>query len=96
MVLVDMDRQCIIPVDQIITKSPINLDLSIIKNCKDPKVLVTLKDSSNEIITEKSISFETSNETDVPINKSIFIVLGILIIFGFIVYFINLRKKENE
>lgn len=96
-------KECISPINQSISKDNsniLNLNKRIKTNCKDPKVTVELKDESGNILDQKVLSFETKSEL---INNSylsnkdtLIIIFGILLVTGIALYFISLKKKQNE
>ena len=90
---------CISPISQIIEATSIDLTPKIKRECKNPKVTAELKDDKGNILAQKVLSFETKTdlaETDDSSNKTLILIFGILIVVGLALYFINLKKKQNE
>ena len=90
---------CISPISQIIEATSIDLTPKIKRECKNPKVTAELKDDKGNVLAQKVLSFETKTdlaETDDSSNKTLILIFGILIVVGLALYFINLKKKQNE
>lgn len=89
-------KSCIAPINQTLTESGlIQIPASITTNCRDPKASIELKDEKGNILDQKELSFE-SKDLISPLTKMIVAIFGILLVAGIIIYFINLKKKQNE
>lgn len=94
--------KCIDPIKQPIadTSKPGLVDLSakVLRDCKSPQVSITLTDKDKNVLDQKDISFgDMSNlENNKKENNMVISIFGILILLGLGIYFINLKKKQNE
>jgi len=76
----------------------------IITDCKNPQASVELKDANGNILAQDQISFGTQSTTESTKLNSffgkysmiIFIILGILVVAGVSIYFINLKKRKGD
>jgi hypothetical protein len=101
----DKGQICVKKIEQDVSDSfdkQILIPAKINTNCNNYTANVLLKDANGNKLDEKSLVFAVSDvqgqeKTSSGFNnRLIYIVLGILIVGGVIVYFINLKKKENE
>jgi hypothetical protein len=98
----DNGFKCISPIKQSVEKlggKVIEIPARIINNCKNLTALVLLKDADGKILDETTVNFNIVKEVKSnQANNSILIsiILGILIVGEAIVYFIIIKKKENE
>lgn len=107
----DKGQSCIKKIEQDVSQSfdkKILIPAIINTTCNNYTAQVLLKDANGNTLDEKSLVFAVSDFEGQGENGSeernsagfdsrlIYIVLGILIVGGVIVYFINLKKKENE
>lgn len=96
-------KDCISSISKALTIGGYNIDLTerIKTECKNPKVTVELKDESGITLDQKVLSFETKTDltkTGISSNNknTLIVILGILIVVGIALYFINLKKKQDE
>ncbi len=107
----DKGQSCVKKIEQDVSDSfdkQILIPAKINTTCNNYTANVLLKDANGNTLDEKSLVFAVSGGEGEGENGSeernsagfdsrlIYIVLGILIVGGVIVYFINLKKKENE
>ncbi len=95
------DKECISPINQVLGSSS-NLDLTgrVKIECKNPKATIILKDDAGNILDQKILSFETKSDlnegSSLNSKSTLLLILGILIVTGLALYFINLKKKQDE
>lgn len=83
---------------EISTSHNANIPVVIKSNCKDPVLSLQIKDEAGNILDEKEFNFKSEN---VPNGGSfnqvtLFIIVGVLIVVGLAIYFISLKKKNNN
>lgn len=71
------------------------LSIPITSNCKNPKVNITLKDGSGNILDQKSASLETKSGATKSISYIYYIIFIIVIILGVLIY-LKKKKKINN
>jgi len=79
------------------------LPIHITRNCKNPQVKIQLQDKEGNILAEKQLSFKTNIESKEFVKANTFfgkygmflIALGILVVAGVAIYFINLKRKGH-
>jgi len=75
-----------------------NIPVTIKSNCKNPKLLVQIKDASGTVLDQKEFTFESTNLPEskgLNVKTIIFIVLGIIILVGIVAFIIKLKKKKK-
>ena len=96
------NKECITPLNQNVKGNGyLDLEIPIISDCKNPQVFISLKTLEGENIIEKAFSIQTDKKnlekTGVLDNNNFMIAAAfVLIAMAIVVYFINLKKKENE
>lgn len=90
------NRKCSKPVTENLvrdfSKPKTDLLINITKDCFNPTVTLTIKDSSNTIIDEKSFTMQTTSVKK-PINTIPFIIIILLILAAAIFYMYKKSKK---
>lgn len=102
------NENCIDPINKVLDFKKSNgreeESIKIIKNCKNPQVLVSLKDSEGNILDSRDLSFRSDKTQVKPISvvtsflkkNMIPIIAIIVIILVGVVYFISLKKKKDQ
>lgn len=100
------DQECITPINQAMVSNISNpktdISATIIKDCLNPKIAITLSDDKGNVLDQKDFSVTSNaNQTAIPATKNsnktnIIILIGALVVVGAALYFINLKKKSNE
>lgn len=93
------NRKCSKPVTENLvrdfSKPKTDLLINITKDCFNPTVVLTIKDSSNTIIDEKSFTMQTTSVKK-PINTIPFIIIILLILTAAIFYMYKKNKANPE
>jgi hypothetical protein len=95
-----MDRKCIKNINQILDNknSIFSINSSLIRDCKNPQVSVSITDSEGTILDSKEFSFGGPvdyTKLEIFFAKYGIIIFIIIALFGSAVYFINLKKKGH-
>lgn len=98
------NQECITPIDQALEQTagvPItNIPVSIIRNCLNPKVSVSILDDKGTVLDQKDFLVNSTQFLPSTASKStqtiIFIIIGVLLVLGIALYFINLKKKHAQ
>lgn len=94
------NRKCIEPISQSVYKGGyMVIPVEIISKCVNPNILVELKHQDGNL-DRKEIQFNSSLPSSRDnLSKNLLVtleILGVIIAISLVVYFINLKKKENE
>ena len=92
-------KNCINPIDQALDNTGnVLIQADVISKCSNPKANVILKDATGKILANKEIYFGENEAGNMSSSSSkVLIAFSILVVAGFALYFINLKKnKKNE
>lgn len=91
-------RNCIEPVSQALveTENIVKLESPVKMDCDNFTATISLKDDAGKILAEKEISFSAEEKKFDFSLIEILIAIGVLVVAGVAVYFVNLKTKKNE
>lgn len=99
MTLRDGWKNCIKPIDQVLDNTGnVLIQTDVISKCSNPTANVILKDATGKTLASKEIYFGEDEAGKMSSSTAkVLIAFGILVVAGFALYFINLKKnKKNE